>query len=62
VADVVPILIVMVVVVVVAVLVLTYAAYPHRGAPVPGASWIGRLMTRAVRSVPTIRDETDSRR
>ncbi|WP_148614474.1 hypothetical protein [Nocardioides rubriscoriae] len=51
-----PVLIFMLVVVGVAVLALVYAAFPHRGEPVPGAPWIGDLLERAADAVPTIED------
>ncbi len=51
-----PVLIFMAVVVGVAVLALVYAAYPHRGHPVPGAPWIGDLLERAADAVPTLED------
>ena len=51
-----PVLVTMAVVLVVAVLALAYAAYPHRGEPVPGAAWIGDVLERATDAVPTIRD------
>jgi hypothetical protein len=46
----------MVVVVGVAVLALAYAAFPHRGAPVPGAPWLGEMLERAADSVPMVQD------
>ena len=50
------VLIFMSVVVVVAVLALAYAAYPHRGAPVPGAPWLGDALERAAGAVPVVED------
>jgi hypothetical protein len=51
-----PVLIFMSVVVVVAVLALAYAAWPHRGAPVPGAPWLGGVLERAAEAVPVVQD------
>ncbi|MFB9313875.1 hypothetical protein [Nocardioides plantarum] len=50
------VLIFMSVIVVVAVLALAYAAYPHRGAPVPGAPWLGDALERAAGAVPVVED------
>ena len=44
----------MVVIVVLAGLVVTFVAYPHRGEDVPGASWLGDSMSRAVDVLPTL--------
>ncbi|WP_193612292.1 hypothetical protein [Nocardioides lijunqiniae] len=38
-------------------LVLTYVAFPHRGAQVPAAPWLGDAMSRAVDAVPTLDEE-----
>ena len=54
-----PILISMVAIVVLAVLVVTFVAYPHRGEDVPGASWLGNSMNRAVDVLPTLDNTTD---
>jgi hypothetical protein len=51
-----PVLIFMSLVVVVAVLALAYAAWPHRGAPVPGAPWLGDALERAADAVPVLQD------
>jgi hypothetical protein len=37
--------------------VVLYVAYPHRGEDVPGAPWLGRLMHRGARSLPTVEPE-----
>lgn len=34
--------------------VVAYVAFPHRGADLPGAPWLGRLMRRGARSLPTV--------
>ena len=44
----------MVVIVLLAGLVVTFVAFPHRGEDVPGASWLGDSMTRAVDVLPTL--------
>jgi hypothetical protein len=44
----------MVVIVVLAGLVVTFVAFPHRGEEVPGASWLGDSMNRAVDVLPTL--------
>ena len=48
------ILISMVAIVAVAGLVVTFVAFPHRGEEVPGVSWLGDSMTRAVDALPTL--------
>ncbi|QCW51363.1 hypothetical protein FE634_14810 [Nocardioides dongxiaopingii] len=50
------VIVTMVVVVAVAALALAYAAFPHRGARVPGASWLGNAVERAAEAVPVLRD------
>jgi hypothetical protein len=47
----------MVVIVLVAGVVAAYVAYPHRGEDLPGAPWLGRLMRRGARSLPTVEPE-----
>jgi hypothetical protein len=49
----------MVVIVLVAAVVAVYVAFPHRGEDVPGAPWLGRLMRRGARSLPTVEAEPD---
>lgn len=55
------IVVAMVLILVVAGLVLTYAAYPHRGHHVPGATWLGTAMTRTVERAPVLPQEQGSR-
>ena len=50
------ILVFMSVVVLVAVLALVYAAFPHRGEPVPGAPWLGDVLERAADALPVLED------
>ena len=50
----------MVVIVVLAGLVVTFVAFPHRGEEVPGASWLGDSMTRAVDVLPTLDNTSDA--
>jgi hypothetical protein len=40
-------------------LVLTYVAFPHRGAAVPAAPWLGKGMAKAVDALPTLDAEED---
>jgi hypothetical protein len=47
----------MVVIVLVAAVVTVYVAYPHRGEDLPGVPWLGRLMHRGARSLPTVEPE-----
>lgn len=47
----------MVVIVLVAAVIAVYVAFPHRGADLPGAPWLGRLMRRGARSLPTVEPE-----
>jgi hypothetical protein len=44
----------MVVIIVLAGLVVTFVAFPHRGEDVPGASWLGDSMAKAVDVLPTL--------
>ena len=39
--------------------VLIYVAYPHRGAEVPRAPWIGEAMRKGVDALPTIDNERE---
>ena len=34
-----------------------YVAFPHRGEDLPGAPWLGRLMRKGARSLPTVEPE-----
>ena len=43
-------------VVLVAALALVYAAFPHRGEPVPGAPWLGEVLERAAEALPVLED------
>jgi hypothetical protein len=47
----------MVVIVLVAGVVAVYVAFPHRDEDLPGAPWLGRLMKRGARSLPTVEPE-----
>jgi len=38
-------------------IVVVYAAFPHRGEDVPGATWLGDVMSRAADAVPTLEEE-----
>ena len=49
----------MVVIVALAGLVVTFVAFPHRGEDVPGASWLGDTMNRAVDVLPTLDNTSD---
>jgi len=49
----------MVVIVALAGLVVTFVAFPHRGEDVPGASWLGDSMNRAVDVLPTLDNTSD---
>ena len=51
----------MLVIVAVAGLVVTFVAFPHRGEDVPGASWLGDAMTKAVDALPTLDNEPPRR-
>ncbi len=44
----------MLVILVLAALVLVYAAFPHRGETVPGASWLGDALEKAADAAPLI--------
>ncbi len=55
--------VIMIVILAVAGAVVLYAAYPHRGEELPGAPWIGDVMSRAVDKLPTVApEETEERR
>ena len=49
----------MVVIVALAGLVVTFVAFPHREKEVPGASWLGDSMNRAVDVRPTLDTTAD---
>jgi hypothetical protein len=38
-------------------IVVVYAAFPHRGEDIPGATWLGDVMNRAADVVPTLEEE-----
>ena len=50
------IVITMIIIVAVAGAALLFAAYPGRGAKVPGVPWLGTAIERAADAVPTIAD------
>lgn len=50
-------IVIMIVILAVAGAVVLYAAFPHRGEDVPGAPWIGDVMSRAVDKLPTVAPE-----
>lgn len=51
------ILIAMVLILAAAAAVVVYVAYPHRGADVPGAPWVGEAMKRGVEAMPVLGNE-----
>lgn len=51
------IVVAMVVIVLLAGVVVVYVAFPHRGEDIPGAPWLGRLMHKGARSLPTVEPE-----
>jgi hypothetical protein len=51
------IVVAMVVIVLLAGVVVVYVAFPHRGEELPGVPWLGRLMHRGARSLPTVEPE-----
>jgi hypothetical protein len=51
------IVVAMVVIVLLAGVVVAYVAFPHRGEDLPGAPWLGHLMRRGARSLPTVEPE-----
>ncbi|MCD4524759.1 hypothetical protein [Nocardioides sp. cx-173] len=53
------IILVMAAILVLCGLVLTYVAFPHRGADVPTAPWLGKSMAKAVDALPTLDAEDD---
>ena len=50
------IVITMIVILGVAGLVVAFVAFPHRGEDLPGASWLGESLGKAVNALPTISD------
>jgi hypothetical protein len=57
-----PILVAMIGIVVLACLVVVYVAFPHRGADVPHAPWVGRAMRRGVDQLPTLDNMSDEQK
>jgi hypothetical protein len=51
------IILMMVGILLVAGTVVVYVAFPHRGADVPGAPWLGDAMTRAADAAPLLEEE-----
>jgi hypothetical protein len=37
--------------------IVLYVAFPHRGEEMPHTPWVGRLMRRGVRKLPTIQQQ-----
>ncbi|MEP7090251.1 MAG: hypothetical protein ABI776_09105 [Nocardioidaceae bacterium] len=56
------VLIAMLVIVALAVLVVVYVAYPHRGAEVPSAPWVGDAMRKGVALLPTLDNQSDAQK
>jgi hypothetical protein len=55
---VVTIVVFMLVILALAGIVVVYVAFPHRGAHIPGAPWLGDAMGKAADAFPTIDDDT----
>jgi hypothetical protein len=53
------IVVTMLVILLIAACVVVYAAFPHRGEDVPGAPWLGGVMSRAADAIPMIDDDDD---
>jgi hypothetical protein len=51
------IILTMLLVLVAAAGVVAYVAYPHRGADIPGAPWLGDAMRKGVERLPTLDDD-----
>jgi hypothetical protein len=51
------IVVAMVVIVLLAGVVVAYVAFPHRGEEMPGVPWLGHLMRKGARSLPTVEPE-----
>jgi hypothetical protein len=51
------IVVAMAVIVLLAGVVVVYVAFPHRGEDLPGVPWLGRLMRKGARSLPTVEPE-----
>jgi hypothetical protein len=52
------ILLAMLVILLCAGVIVLYVAFPHRGEEMPHTPWVGRLMRRGVRKLPTIQQQT----
>lgn len=53
------IVVMMLVILAVCGVIVTYVAFPHRGAELPVAPWLGDAMSRAAEALPVL-DETDA--
>jgi len=53
------ILVTMLVILALAGLIVLYVAYPHRGADVPSAPWVGDAMKRGVGALPTLDNQRE---
>ncbi|WP_295660489.1 hypothetical protein [uncultured Nocardioides sp.] len=51
------IILTMLLVLVAATGVVVYVAWPHRGADVPGAPWLGDAMRKGVERLPTLEED-----
>ncbi len=40
-------------------IVVLYVAFPHRGADVPAAPWLGTMLRKSVDSAPTLHNTSD---
>ena len=56
------ILLAMLAIIALAVLVVVYVAYPHRGADVPNATWVGEAMRKGVNRLPTLDNQSDDQK
>ena len=56
------ILLAMLVILLCAGVIVLYVAFPHRGEEMPHTPWIGRLMRRGVRKLPTIQQQAAQER
>lgn len=57
-----PIVLMMIVILLVAGLVVLYVAYPHRGEDVLKAHWFGAALRKGVDAMPTIKEDSPTRR
>lgn len=51
------IILTMLLVLVISAAVVAYVAFPHRGADIPGAPWLGDAMRKGVDRLPTLDEE-----